>query len=163
MCWPRRNSRTADTFGLLRKTCEHRRANVTLHTIMSAELVAWAQLPGDIACLILRQLPASDLVNARQVCAHYAHLACQEPPLEMLLRVDPDDLSISQAGSRKQLQHQLHKSCFILRVTNLLSLRMLEGFLKQLDWQVWTCTLTQETSVHFACKYTCQLPWCGAD
>ena len=144
-------------------TCEHRRANMTLHTIRSAELVAWAQLPGDIACLMLRQLPASDLVNARQVCAHYAHLARQEPPLELLLRVDPDDLSITQTGFRKQSQQQLHKSCFILRVTNLLSLRMLEGFLKQLDWQVWTCTPTQKTSVHPACKYTCQLPWCGAE
>ena len=117
---------------------------MTLHTIQSAELVAWAQLPDDLACQILRQLPVSDLVSARQVCAQYAHLARQEPPLEMLLRVDPDDLSITQAGFQKQSQQQLHRYCFIFRVTNVLSLRMLDGFLKQLSWQVWPRLPTQK-------------------
>ena len=163
MCWPRRNSRAAVIRSLLWKNCEQKRADVTLRMIKPAQLVAWAHLPGDLACLILQQLPVSDVVNVRQVCAQYAHIARQNPPLVMLLRVDPDNLSIAQAGFQKQSQQQSHGSCSIFRVTNVLSLRMLEGFLKQLEWQVCTCTPTHITfSPCLPVHMSAALVWCRA-
>lgn len=108
----------------------------------------WDQLPRDITSQILHNLAVPDIVRARQVSNHWASTARETSLLEMLLEVSKDDLTISQAGfAAPALQLQDHKNSFLIRVTNILSLRMLESFMLQLQSQVSDTANTWQRSL----------------
>ena len=98
--------------------------------------VAWNQLPTDVLRQVLRSVSTPSFVSARQACSHWARVARQEPALEMLLDVNPDDLSIKQTGFAVPCPQQHNSQQLCIRVTTVLSLRMLEAFVGQLQHQV---------------------------
>ena len=98
--------------------------------------IAFNQLPTDILRQVLRSVSTPTFVSARQACSHWARVARQEPAPEMLLSVNPDDLNIRQTGFAVPFPQQHNSQQFCIRVSTVLSLRMLEAFVKQLQHQV---------------------------